>query len=410
MQAGNLATGRGKSPIRFATTLRASGPDRGRTMTVRFIHTSDWQVGKVFRFVDNATMGVLQDARLRAITKLGELASEHGANHVLVAGDVYDMEALSPHSRNQPLERMRGFPGTQWHLLPGNHDPHRPNGLWGQLLRRGLPDNVRVHVTPEPAMLQDEAAVLLPAPLFHKRTLDDLTAYMDGVESPEGLIRVGLAHGTVRGFGSDDTNVSNFIAPDRPTGAGLSYLALGDWHGQKQINDRCWYSGTPETDAFDVIGGGQALLVHIDGPRAAPAVTPVRTGHYTWTKLSEQVNSRADIDFLAEKLRDNPDELDRVLIHLLVEGALSLEDRQYFQEQIVDGVSAAFCFMRVDDRRLFAQPTAEDLDHIDRGGFVRAAAEALKRRAEEGEGGGGIAAEALQRLYIEHMKLQAGRR
>ena len=36
-------------------------------------------------------------------------------------------------------------------------------------------------------MLQDEAAVPLPAPLFHRRTLDDLTAYLDDVKMPEGL-------------------------------------------------------------------------------------------------------------------------------------------------------------------------------------------------------------------------------
>lgn len=378
-------------------------------MTIKLIHTSDWQIGKVFRFLDGATMGLLQEARLRAITRLGELAGEHGARHVLVAGDVYDMEALSPRSLNQPLERMRGFTGVQWHLLPGNHDPHRPNGLWDQLLRKGVPDNVHIHVSAEPATLEDDSAVLLPAPLFHRRTLDDPTAYMDDVGLPDGLVRIGLAHGTVTGFGSDDKDVPNYIVPDRPERAGLSYLALGDWHGQKQINDRCWYSGTPETDAFDVTGGGQALVVDIKGPGVAPVVTPIPTGHYTWVTLSEQVNSRAHIDHLAAKLRGGAGELDRVLVQLVVEGALSLEDRQYFQEQIVDGVSAALCFMRVDDRRLFPQPTAEDLDQIDRGSFVRTAAEELKRMTEEGgEADSAIAAEALQRLYIEHMKLQAG--
>ena len=389
---------------------RTVGPGGKRLMTVKFIHTSDWQIGKVFRFVDNATMGLLQEARLRAISRLGELASVHGTAHVLVAGDVYDMEALSPRSLNGPLERMRGFPSVQWHLLPGNHDPHRPNGLWDQLLRKGLPQNVSVHVAPEPEVLPDEGVVLLPAPLYHRRTLDDLTAYMDNVDLPEGLIRVGLAHGTVRGFGSDDRDVPNFIAPDRPTRAGLSYLALGDWHGQTQINDRCWYSGTPEIDAFDVTDGGQALLVEIEGPNAVPVVTPLPTGHYTWVRHSEQVSRRTDIDYFTEKLRDSADELDRVLVHLAVEGALSLENRQYFQEQIVDGVSAAFCFMRVDDRRLFAKPTAEDLDRLDRGGFVRTAAEELKRLADEVEGDSDIAAAALERLYVEHMKLLAEER
>ncbi len=86
-------------------------------MSIKLIHTSDWQIGKVFRFLDNANMGLLQDARLRAITRLGELATAHGARHVLVAGDVYDMEALSPRSINQPIERMRAFPDLRWHLL-----------------------------------------------------------------------------------------------------------------------------------------------------------------------------------------------------------------------------------------------------------------------------------------------------
>ncbi|MGO9174305.1 MAG: metallophosphoesterase family protein [Rhodomicrobium sp.] len=380
-------------------------------MTLRLIHSSDWQIGKVFRFLDNANMGLLQDARLRAITRLGELAGAHGARHVLVAGDVYDMEALSPRTINQPIERMRAFPAVHWHLLPGNHDPHRPNGLWDQLLRGCLPDNIHVYVAPKPKILEDDGTVLFPAPLQHRRAIADPTAYMDEAVVPDGLVRVGLAHGSITGFGADDRDVPNYIAPDRADKAGLSYLALGDWHGQKKINDRCWYSGTPEPDAFDVIDGGQALLVEIEGPSALPTVTPVSTGHYSWMSLSQQINAREDIDFLADKLRGVAEDLSRVLVHLAVEGALSLQDRRYFEERIVDGVSAALCFLRVDDRRLFPRPTPEDLDQIDRGGFVRATAEELKRQSEEGGAAErAIAAEALQRLYIEHMKLQAGQK
>lgn len=60
--------------------------------------------------------------------------------------------------------------------------------------------------------------------------------------------------------------------------SGADAVSMG---GQRKINDRCWYSGTPETDAFDVIDGGQALLVEVEGPGAVPAVTPISTGHYT---------------------------------------------------------------------------------------------------------------------------------
>lgn len=380
-------------------------------MKIKIIHTSDWQIGKVFRFVDNQTMGLLQEARLEAIIRLGEFAEKNDVHHILVAGDVYDMEALSPRSLNQPIERMRNFPGVRWHLLPGNHDPHRPNGLWDRLSRGALPDNIHVHTRPEPKTFENESLVLLPAPLLHRKTLEDPTAYMDNLSLPEGLIRVGIAHGTVVGFGSDDKNIPNYIAPDRPDRAGLSYLALGDWHGQRKINNRCWYSGTPETDGFDVLDGGRALLVEIDGPNTDPKITPFDTGGYRWISFSERIKGREDIDFLSEKIRSVDENLNRVLIHLKVEGALSLGDREYFQQQITDGVSAALCFLRIDDSQLLPSTTEEDLDRIDKRGFVRTAAEKLKRVAEEGsDSERELAAEALQRLYLEHTKLEAERR
>ena len=379
-------------------------------MRIKIIHTSDWQIGKVFRFVDNQIMGLLQEARLEAISRLGKFAKENDVRHILVAGDVYDMEALSTRSLNQPIERMRNFPEIKWHLLPGNHDPYRPNGLWDQLTRKGLPENIHIHTSTKPAIFDDESLVLLPAPLFHKKTLEDPTAYMDDLSLPERFTRVGIAHGTVVGFGSDDQNIPNHIALDRPVRAGLSYFALGDWHGQRKINDRCWYSGTPETDAFNVTDGGRALLVEIDDAEAVPRVTPFDTGHYKWVSLSERINNREDIDFLSEKLRNADENLNRVLVHLKVEGAISLDDREYFQQGITDGVSAALCFLRVDDSQLLPSPTDEDLDRIDQRGFVRATAENLKRMASEGsEADRELAAEALQRLYLEHIKLEAER-
>lgn len=375
-------------------------------MSFKFIHTADWQIGKVFRFVDETTMGVLQEARLDAIGRLGELAEEHQVRHILVAGDVYDREALKPVSRNKPIERMRAFRKIQWHLLPGNHDPHRPNGLWDQLLRTGLAENVHVHLKPGPVTLEQGVAILLPAPLYHKRSFTDPTHWMDDEETPEGIIRIGLAHGTITGFGSDDRDVPNLISPERPSTANLSYLALGDWHGQMKINERCWYSGTPETDAFDVTNGGRALLVEIGNLSAVPEVTPLESGAYDWISLSEQINDRATIDHLEEKLRAirGPE---KTLVDLTVEGTLSLEDRQYFEAKVVEGVSAAFCSMRIDNGKLFARPTKTDLDEIDRGGFVRQAADELNRLADAGGETGELAAEALQQLYLEHMKLHA---
>ncbi|MBV9310440.1 MAG: metallophosphoesterase, partial [Solirubrobacterales bacterium] len=122
-------------------------------MNMRLIHTSDWQIGKAFGFADDDVREVLRDERLQAIGRLGRLAQEQGASAVLVAGDVYDLASPSDRTLQQPIERMRQFPAIEWHLLPGNHDPHTPNGLWDRLRRSSLPDNVHPHLTGDPTEL-----------------------------------------------------------------------------------------------------------------------------------------------------------------------------------------------------------------------------------------------------------------
>ena len=379
-------------------------------MAFRFIHSADWQIGKVFRFLDDTEMGGLQIARLDAITRIGKLAEEHDVCHVLVAGDVYDHATPSPHTRNQVVERMRTHNSVEWHLLPGNHDPYQANGLWDQLRRRGLPENVHTHTESTAEIIGQDTAVLLPAPLQHRRTLDDPTAWMDDHNSEAGLVRIGLAHGAVYGFDTDEEQRSNPIDPERPQLARLDYLALGDWHGELQVNERCWYSGTHETDSFQTRGTGTALLVEIDGPKELPRVTVLPTGQYRWESLDERVEDLEDVDLLEHRLRNLTDDLNHTLVDLRLSGALSLAGLQHFEERIVEGAAAALYHLRIDRGQLFPEPTDDDLDSIDPGGIVRAAADRLRAIVEAGGSDAELARAALHRLYIEHRKLESGQR
>ena len=376
-------------------------------MAFRFIHTADWQIGKVFRFVDDAAMGGLQLARLEAITRIGSLALEHDVRHVLVAGDVYDHGSPSTHLRNQVVERMRAHASVHWHLLPGNHDPYRPNGLWDQLRRRDLPENIHAHTERAATVIEQGAAVLLPAPLQHRRTFSDPTAWMDDHPTEAGLIRIGLAHGAVRGFDTHEEQRANPIDPARPQLARLGYLALGDWHGEVQVNERCWYSGTPETDSFQTRGRGTVLLVEVDDPNELPQVTPLPTGQYRWESLIERVEDLEDVHLLDQKLRNLNGDLNRTLVDLRLSGALSLAHLQHFEERIVQGAAAALYHLRIDREQLFPEPTGEDLDSIDPGGIVRAAADRLRAVVEAGGSDADLARAALHRLYVEHKKLES---
>ena len=379
-------------------------------MPFRFIHTADWQIGKVFRFVDDTAMGGLQLARLEAITRIGNLASEHDVRHVLVAGDVYDHATPSTHSRNQVVERMRAHTSVQWHLLPGNHDPYQPNGLWDQLRKRGLPDNIHAHTESSATVIEQDAAVLLPAPLQHRRTLNDPTAWMDDHVSEGRLIRIGLAHGAVHGFDTSEEQRANPIDPVRPQLARLDYLALGDWHGELRVNERCWYSGTHETDSFQTHGRGTALLVEIGGPNELPQVTPLSTGQYHWESIDERVENLEDVDLLEQRLRNLNDDLNHTLVDLRISGSLSLADLLQFEERIGEGVAAALYHLRIDRNQLFPEPTDDDLDSIDPGGIVRAAADRLRDIVEAGGSDTDLARAALRRLYIERRKLESGAR
>jgi Calcineurin-like phosphoesterase len=373
---------------------------------VRLIHTADWQIGKVFRFLDQATMGVLQEARLEAISKIGRLALEHAAPTVLVAGDIYDVATAEDRTLAQPMARMGAFAGVEWHLVPGNHDPHQPGGPWDRVLRRGLPANVRVHLEPAPVALED-GAMLLPAPLARRRELADPTAWMDQAPTPEGTIRVGLAHGSISAFGSDARTQPNLIDPARPQRAGLAYLALGDWHGTKRIGPRCWYAGTPEVDDFGVVDGGHALLVDLGTRGTPPELTPLRTGRFNWRREDVHIHGEDDVDVVTARLRALQNDPACLLVDLRLEGALSLAGRERLSRAL-DDLGAALRFLRVDDSRLYLSPSAEDLEAIAHGGFVRVAAETLRAMADDPEESArDIATRALLRLYVEHHKLLA---
>ncbi len=365
---------------------------------MRFIHTADWQIGKPFRNFGEKEV-VLRQARLSAIEAIGRLAEHEAAPNILVAGDLYDTDSPGQKTLLEPLERMRRFSGVSWHVIPGNHDPHRGQGLWDRVRAAGLPANVHLHLTPESIQLSAEAA-LLPGPLRRKTEPSDLTEWMDSAATALGLIRIGLAHGSITGFEAGG-EANNPIAPDRAKRAGLDYLALGDWHRTMQINPSTWYAGTPESDRFNSQELGQVLLVEIAGPGAVPVVSTRRTGTYRWISVNEEITSESEIEGLEGRLRTLPD-LSSLLVRLQVKGTLPLAGRAEFERRLA-ALEAAMFWLEPDLMRLAVRPTLEDFERIDFQGVLREAAETLRAMAENPVNSAAErrrAEEALVQLYL----------
>jgi DNA repair exonuclease SbcCD nuclease subunit len=383
---------------------------------MKFIHSSDLQIGKAFGYFEPETAAILQDARQAVVRTLGEAARKHGANAVLIAGDIFEKQQMSQATLARALESMRALTGVQWHLMPGNHDHFRENGLWDRLARMQVPANVSLHVRPGAVQITDEgtqSVFLLPAPLHHTSSSQDLTAYMNTEATPEGAIRIGMAHGSVQGFGLEGES-SNYVAPTRATDAGLSYLAMGDWHRQMEVNVRCWYSGTPEADRFklppaattSLCNGGGTLLIEINNATMVPLVQPLATGRYQWHLIEKVLTEDEQVTLLESDLRALGSDLGQIVLDLRVTGALSLAGRRAFEERILQTIGAAVRGLRFDEAELVLNPTSDDLDEIDRAGFIRVAADRLKTMAADtsNPGQAHLAALALKRLYIEHLR------
>lgn len=365
---------------------------------MRFIHTADWQIGKVFRrFGEKEPL--FAQARLAAIEAIGELAIREGARHVFVAGDVYDVETPQTTTLLAPLERMRRFEGVTWHVIPGNHDPDRPKGVWERVAASEPPANLKVHLRPEPVEIAP-GAYLLPAPLTRRSESADLTAWMDAAVTPEGALRLGLAHGSVTGFDSQG-DANNPIDPARPAKAGLAYLALGDWHRTLRISDRVWYAGSPEPDRVDSQEIGKALIVEARGGDASPEVREAVVGCHRWLTLDADVADAGGVADLEGRVRGLGD-LSALVLRLRLAGAVSLADRRALEAALAR-LEAACAFLDADVARLRARPSAADLEAIDFDGALRRVAEKLKARIDDDGAAAeerAVAEEALTRLFL----------
>ena len=364
----------------------------------RFIHSSDLHLGKRFGTFTGDLPGRLREARHAVIARLAAQARAAGADTVLLAGDTFDTETPDPAVRRQALAAMAQQAPIRWVILPGNHDSLQAAPLWASL-QAEAPENVILAVAPRPLPLAP-GVVLLPAPCTTRRPGRDLTAWMDDVATPEGALRIGLAHGAIRDF-SEEARAADVIAPDRARRAGLAYLALGDWHGPVAVDARTRYSGTPEPDRFKHDHPGAALLVGLAGPAATPEVTPLATASFAWRRLALHLLESDDPEPALAALLPAAADRRQSLVRVMATGHSRLPARTALARAVA--VAAPdFAFLELDESGLATRCESADLDHIDRAGALREAAAALLAEAGDGRRPAAdreIARAALARLY-----------
>ncbi|MFE3251044.1 exonuclease SbcCD subunit D [Streptomyces sp. NPDC059209] len=269
---------------------------------MRFLHTSDWHLGRSFHRVS------LLDAQAAFLDHLVATALAHEVDAVLVAGDVYD-RAVPPLSAVELFDRALhrlAEARVPTVMISGNHDSARRLGVGA-----GLIDHAGIHLRTDPARCA--TPVVLPdahgdvafygLPYLEPALVRDefkadrtgheavLTAALDRVRAdlaarPEGTRSVVLAHAFVAGGAASDSErditVGGVSAVPAGTFDGVDYVALGHLHGSQTLTERVRYSGSPlaysfsETDhrktmwLVDLGPGGEVHAERIDCPVPRP--------------------------------------------------------------------------------------------------------------------------------------------
>ncbi len=276
---------------------------------MRFLHTSDWHLGRSLHRAD------LREAQAAFLDHLIETVRSERVDAVLVAGDVYDrtipsLDAVALYE--DALARLRAA-GARVVLISGNHDSARRLGVNSALIdAAGVHLRTRPEAVPDPVLLADEHGQVAVYGIPYLEPALGLPGFPREVQpgagtrshagvlgAAAGLIRadaaargaartVVLAHAWVAG-GRDDAERAD-SARRQASGSerdisvggigyapaalfdGFGYVALGHLHGREVLANHLRYAGSALPYSFsekDHQKGSWLVEVGADGTASA---------------------------------------------------------------------------------------------------------------------------------------------
>lgn len=345
-------------------------------MNTTFLHTADWQLGKPFAAVDDVQKrSLIQQERINALRRVAQTAQIHGAEFIVVAGDLFDSPSATKATVSAACAAI-GAIQLPVFVIPGNHDHGGPGSLWEQPFfqheRDQLAPRLTVLLKSEPVELG--GAVLFPCPLLRRHESADPTGWLRSMQAELDRFgdkpRVVLAHGSVQGFGlqEDDEEVGggaiNQIDLSRLP-VGFDYIALGDWHGTKQVGAKAWYAGTPELDRFPRgVGNEPGHVLIVSAQRgASPQVSPTRVARLGWHQLVFEFSDDTGLARLEEQIEaliGNRAQQDLLLLEL--RGSLGIEVTTRL-EQKLEAWRARLLRMKLVNQTIVA-PSYEEIEAL----------------------------------------------
>lgn len=369
-------------------------------MILRFLHTSDWQLGMTRHFLSEGAQERFTQARFDAIRTLGRIAKEEDCQFVLVCGDAFESNQVDRKTVARALEALKEVPIPVF-ILPGNHDPLNAASVYrSSTFIERKPAHVRMVENAIP-IKWGEGVELVGAPWMSKRPVaNPIENALNALTTASGMVRIGMGHGAVDTLTPDReaAGVIPVAALERALGEGkVHFVALGDRHSLTKVGsgDRIWYSGTPEATDFAETQSGYAQVVEFDDGRVSTQA--VQVGQWRFVERRRvDLNAGEDVEALRKSL-EGIENKERTVVRLNLVGSLSLSWRGVLQTHL-DVAKDVFGAFDVREDELFVLPDDTDFAELGFSGFADATVKRLRAKITEGGNEGALARDALMLL------------
>jgi DNA repair exonuclease SbcCD nuclease subunit len=368
--------------------------------SITFLHSSDWQLGMMRRFLGPDGQARWGQARLDAVARIGEVAVATGAAFVVVTGDVFEHNQVERQTILRACEALKRIP-VPVVLLPGNHDALEPGSLWtSSQWQAHAPSHVIVLTDSKPLEIVPGVEIV-GAPWRSRRPLSDPAApgYAELTPAGPGTTRILLAHGQLTSLsgGMSDVPTIDQAALEAAVADGrLQYVGLGDRHSTTGVTDRIWFSGTQEVTSPEEDDPGNVLKVTVGGGEIE--VEPVRVGAWHMVDHRVELFDEESLTALEDWFAELP-EKERTYVRLAGDGSLSLPLLSRL-DAMIDAQGEVFASVERWAKFWTVRPAPDtaDLDALQLSGPARAAMEELRQALAGGDEGAGAALSLMHRL------------
>lgn len=300
---------------------------------VKFLHIADFHIGNKFLNKNEAVRSKLKKSLFDSFDKIVDFSIENDLDALIIAGDLFDDEAIGFASENKVFARIKKLSdsGIRIFYCTGNHDHFHRNNLYNKLKDEKnffLFSDSKVKRMNFISKTGERVSIV---GCGHDRANLDVNMVKKYPSKMDRNITIGIAHTmVVSGNSAADGEIYMPCSLEDLTEKKYDYFALGHIHKRMQLDSegKIWYSGSPQGLNYKEVGYHGGNFVKIDGENTF--VDFVRFGEVLWLYSDIDVdNSISTVFDLSERLEREIASLDFakedfVILRINLSGATSI--------------------------------------------------------------------------------------